>query len=176
MKLLEGKTAIITGASRGIGKGIAYVFAQQGANVAFTYSSSVEAANALETELNALGIKAKGYKSNAADFNEAQKLVDDVMAEFGNVDILLRKGNSDGISWGQLSVVADNGKLQAGNPAPVVDLLDPKYPDGRIFLFYNTGNNHEGEVRKGNGRTGHQYYSLASYRTLQPSSRVLLRA
>ena len=57
MKLLEGKTAIITGASRGIGKGIAYVFAQQGANVAFTYSSSVEAANALETELNALGIK-----------------------------------------------------------------------------------------------------------------------
>jgi sialidase-1 len=71
--------------------------------------------------------------------------------DFGNVDILLRKGNSDGISWGKLSVVADNGKLQAGNPAPVVDLLDPKYPDGRIFLFYNTGNNHEGEVRKGNG-------------------------
>ena len=60
MKLLEGKTAIITGASRGIGKGIAQVFAQQGANVAFTYSSSVESANALENELNALGVKAKG--------------------------------------------------------------------------------------------------------------------
>ena len=81
MKLLEGKVAIITGASRGIGKGIAEVFAQQGANVAFTYSSSVESATALENELNALGVKAKGYKSNAADFNEAQKLVDDVMVE-----------------------------------------------------------------------------------------------
>ena len=83
MKLLEGKVAIITGASRGIGSGIAKVFAQNGANVAFTYSSSAESALALENELNALGIKSKGYKSNAADFNEAQKLVDDVMADFG---------------------------------------------------------------------------------------------
>ena len=73
MKLLENKTAIITGASRGIGKGIAQVFAQQGANIAFTYSSSVEAANELENELNALGVKAKGYQSNAASFEEAQK-------------------------------------------------------------------------------------------------------
>lgn len=89
MKLLEGKVAIITGASRGIGSGIAKVFAQNGANVAFTYSSSVESALALENELNALGIKSKGYKSNAADFNEAQKLVDDVMADFGNIDILI---------------------------------------------------------------------------------------
>ncbi|MEC4005074.1 3-oxoacyl-[acyl-carrier-protein] reductase [Flavobacterium sp. SUN052] len=89
MKLLEGRVAIITGASRGIGSGIAKVFAQHGANVAFTYSSSVESALALENELNALGIKSKGYKSNAADFNEAQKLVDDVMADFGNVDILI---------------------------------------------------------------------------------------
>lgn len=89
MKLLEGKVAIITGASRGIGSGIAKVFAQQGANVAFTYSSSAESALVLENELNALGIKSKGYKSNAADFNEAQKLVDDVMADFGNIDILI---------------------------------------------------------------------------------------
>ena len=95
MKLLEGKTAIITGASRGIGKGIAQVFAQQGANVAFTYSSSVEAANALEKELNELGIKAKGYKSNAADFNEAQQLADDVVKEFGSIDILV---NNAGIT------------------------------------------------------------------------------
>ena len=73
MKLLEGKTAIITGASRGIGKGIAQIFAKQGANVAFTYSSSVEAAKALENELNGLGVKAKGYQSNAASFEEAQK-------------------------------------------------------------------------------------------------------
>ena len=95
MKLLEGKVAIITGASRGIGSGIAKVFAQHGANVAFTYSSSVESALALENELSEMGIKAKGYKSNAADFNEAQKLVDDVMAEFGNVDILI---NNAGIT------------------------------------------------------------------------------
>ncbi len=95
MKLLEGKVAIITGASRGIGSGIAKVFAQNGANVAFTYSSSTESALALENELNALGIKSKGYKSNAADFNEAQKLVDDVMADFGNIDILI---NNAGIT------------------------------------------------------------------------------
>ena len=92
MKLLEGKVAIITGASRGIGSGIAKVFAEQGADVAFTYSSSVESALALENELNALGIKSKGYKSNAADFNEAQKLVDDVMVDFGNIDILINNG------------------------------------------------------------------------------------
>ncbi|MBN9285934.1 MULTISPECIES: 3-oxoacyl-[acyl-carrier-protein] reductase [Flavobacterium] len=95
MKLLEGKTAIITGASRGIGRGIAEVFAKQGANVAFTYSSSAEAAKALENELIALGVKAKGYQSNAADFNEAQQLVDNVIAEFGNVDILI---NNAGIT------------------------------------------------------------------------------
>ncbi|UGS20244.1 3-oxoacyl-[acyl-carrier-protein] reductase [Flavobacterium cyclinae] len=95
MKLLEGKVAIITGASRGIGSGIAKVFAEQGANVAFTYSSSVESAMALENELNALGIKAKGYQSNAADFNEAQKLVDDVIAEFGTIDVLI---NNAGIT------------------------------------------------------------------------------
>ncbi|MEZ0006540.1 3-oxoacyl-[acyl-carrier-protein] reductase [Flavobacterium sp. 28YEA47A] len=95
MKLLEGKTAIITGASRGIGRGIAEVFAKHGANVAFTYSSSAEAAKILEDELIALGVKAKGYQSNAADFNEAQKLVDDVIATFGNIDILI---NNAGIT------------------------------------------------------------------------------
>ncbi len=95
MKLLEGKTAIITGASRGIGRGIAVVFAQQGANVAFTYSSSASAAQELENELTSLGVKAKGYQSNAADFNEAQKLVDDVIATFGTIDILI---NNAGIT------------------------------------------------------------------------------
>lgn len=95
MKLLEGKVAIITGASRGIGSGIAKVFAQQGAHVAFTYSSSAESAMALESELVALGSKAKGYQSNAANFDEAQKLVDDVIADFGTVDILI---NNAGIT------------------------------------------------------------------------------
>lgn len=95
MKLLEGKTAIITGASRGIGKGIARVFAEHGANVAFTYSSSVEAANELEKELNALGVKAKGYQSNAADYNQAQELAEEVAKEFGTIDILI---NNAGIT------------------------------------------------------------------------------
>jgi len=95
MKLLEGKNAIITGASRGIGKGIAMVFAQHGANVAFTYSSSVEAAQDLEKELTDLGIKAKGYKSNAANFEEAQKLVEDVNKDFSSIDILV---NNAGIT------------------------------------------------------------------------------
>lgn len=95
MELLEGKTAIITGASRGIGKGIAEVFAQHGANVAFTYSSSVDAANALENTLNATGVKAKGYKSNAADFEQAQQLIKDVAADFGAIDILI---NNAGIT------------------------------------------------------------------------------
>lgn len=95
MKLLEGKVAIITGASRGIGKGIAEVFAQHGANVAFTYSSSAESAMALEQALNDMGVKAKGYQSNAADFNEAQRFVDAVLEEFGTVDILI---NNAGIT------------------------------------------------------------------------------
>lgn len=95
MKLLEGKTAIITGASRGIGKGIAETFAAQGANVAFTYSSSSESAKKLEDELNAMGIKAKAYQSNAANFDECQKLVDDVLTDFGAIDILV---NNAGIT------------------------------------------------------------------------------
>ena len=95
MKLLENKTAIITGATRGIGKGIAEVFAKNGANIAFTYSSSVEAAKVLENELTALGVKAKGYQSNAANYEAAQQLADDVLKEFGTIDILV---NNAGIT------------------------------------------------------------------------------
>ena len=95
MKLLENKTAIITGATRGIGRGVAVEFAKQGANVAFTYSSSVDAANTLEKELNALGIKAKGYQSNAAEFETAQELAKEVFKEFGTIDILV---NNAGIT------------------------------------------------------------------------------
>jgi 3-oxoacyl-[acyl-carrier protein] reductase len=94
-KLLEGKTAIITGATRGIGHGIATSFAKQGCNVAFTYNSSVNAAKVLETELNRFGVKAKAYRSNAADFIEAQELVDQVLKDFGTVNILV---NNAGIT------------------------------------------------------------------------------
>jgi len=95
MKLLEGKNAIITGGSRGIGKGIAQIFAQHGANVAFTYASSVAAANELEEELGKTGIKAKGYKSNAANFNECEELIKNVTEDFGQIDILI---NNAGIT------------------------------------------------------------------------------
>ena len=95
MKLLLNKTAIITGATRGIGRGIAVEFANQGANVAFTYSSSVDAANALETELNSLGIKAKGYQSNAAEFDIAQELAKEILKEFGSIDVFV---NNAGIT------------------------------------------------------------------------------
>ena len=94
-KLLENKTAIITGATRGIGKGIAQVFASNGCNVAFTYSSSVEAAQSLEKELIEMGVKAKSYQSNAADYDHAQALVDQVLEEFKIVDILV---NNAGIT------------------------------------------------------------------------------
>ena len=95
MQLLENKTALITGATRGIGRGIALSFAKQGANVAFTYSSSVEAANELEQELEKFGIKAKGYQSNAANFDAAQQLAADVLKEFGTIDVFV---NNAGIT------------------------------------------------------------------------------
>ena len=95
MKLLEGKNVIITGASRGIGKGIAEVFAKHGANIAFTYRSSDEKAKALEDELSANGCKAKGYKSDASDFDAAQQLSNDVMNDFGSIDVLV---NNAGIT------------------------------------------------------------------------------
>ncbi|WP_299439410.1 3-oxoacyl-[acyl-carrier-protein] reductase [uncultured Aquimarina sp.] len=95
MNLLQGKTAIITGATRGIGKGIAQVFAKQGANVAFTYSSSVDAAKDLEKELNDLGVQAKAYQSNAASFEESESLAKDVLDTFGSIDILV---NNAGIT------------------------------------------------------------------------------
>lgn len=96
MKLLQNKVAIITGASRGIGKGIAEKFAEQGCNIAFTFLSSVEKAKAFEAELaGKYGVKVKGYQSDAADFQAADKLVNDVVAEFGTVDVLV---NNAGIT------------------------------------------------------------------------------
>jgi 3-oxoacyl-[acyl-carrier protein] reductase len=97
MKLLDGKTAIITGAARGIGEAIAIKFAEQGANIAFTYvsDSSAEKATTLENKLKALGVKAKAWKSNAGDFAQCESFVNDVMKEFGAVDICV---NNAGIS------------------------------------------------------------------------------
>lgn len=94
MKQLEGKVAIITGATRGIGKGIAEVFAKEGAKIAFTYAGSVDKAKALEEELSKI-TDIKGFQSDASDFDAAQQLVESVIAEFGTVDILV---NNAGIT------------------------------------------------------------------------------
>jgi 3-oxoacyl-[acyl-carrier protein] reductase len=95
MKLLQGKTALVTGASKGIGRSIALKYAEQGAQVAFTYLSSVEQGQALEAELSAKGVKAKGYRSDASDYAQAEKLINDVIADFGSLDILV---NNAGIT------------------------------------------------------------------------------
>ena len=95
MKLLQNKTAIVTGATRGIGKEIAIAFANHGANIAFTYNSSGSAAKALEETLTGMGVKAKGYQSNAANFDAAAILVKEVLAEFGEVAVLV---NNAGIT------------------------------------------------------------------------------
>ena len=95
MNLLEGKTAIITGGSRGIGKAIVEIFVKQGANVAFTYSSSSDAAKAIENKLSSKNVKVKSYKSDASNFEEAQLLAASVLEEFGSIDILV---NNAGIT------------------------------------------------------------------------------
>ncbi len=93
--LLEGKNVIITGASRGIGRGVATVFAKNGANIAFTYLSSTEKAKSLENELTRFGVKAKGYKSDASNFISAQDLSKSVIEDFGSIDVLV---NNAGIT------------------------------------------------------------------------------
>lgn len=95
MKLLEGKTALVTGASKGIGRKIAEKFAEQGANVAFTYLSSVEKGEALEQELQSFGTKVKGYRSDASKFDQAEQLLASIVADFGTIDIVV---NNAGIT------------------------------------------------------------------------------
>lgn len=99
MKLLQGKNTLVTGASKGIGRAIAIRFAEEGANVAFTYLSSVEQGQALEQELQSKGVKAKGYRSDASDFAQADTLINSVVADFGSLDVLV---NNAGITMDNL--------------------------------------------------------------------------
>jgi 3-oxoacyl-[acyl-carrier protein] reductase len=95
MKLLENKTAVLTGASRGIGRGIALKLAEHGANLAFTYLASEVKAKELEEELKTKGVKAKAYHSDAADFKASEQLINEVLADYGKIDILV---NNAGIT------------------------------------------------------------------------------
>lgn len=95
MGLLDGKTALITGAARGIGKAIALKFAKEGANIAFTDLKIDELAQATEQEIAALGVKAKGYASNAANFDETHAVVEQILKDFGSIDVLV---NNAGIT------------------------------------------------------------------------------
>lgn len=95
MKLLEGKVALVTGGSRGIGKGVALKLAEAGAKVVFTYMSSAEKAKVVEDELKALGQEAKGYQSDAADYAASEKLIADILNDFGQIDVVV---NNAGIT------------------------------------------------------------------------------
>ena len=110
MKLLEGKTALVTGATRGIGRAIALKFAAEGANIAFTYRSQHEAAQSLVAEVEALGVSVKGYPSDAASFEDAHAVVEDVKATFGRIDVLV---NNAGITRDGLMMRMDEAAWDA---------------------------------------------------------------
>lgn len=110
MGLLAGKTALITGATRGIGRAIALRFAAEGANVAFTYRSQHEAAQSLVSELEAMGVRAKAYTSDAASFEDAHKVVEDVKETFGRIDVLV---NNAGITKDGLMMRMDEAQWDA---------------------------------------------------------------
>ena len=110
MKLLEGKTALVTGATRGIGRAIALKFAAEGANIAFTYRSQHEAAQSLVAEIEALEVSVKGYPSDAASFEDAHAVVEDVKATFGRIDVLV---NNAGITRDGLMMRMDEAAWDA---------------------------------------------------------------
>ena len=110
MGLLPGKTALVTGATRGIGRAIALKFASEGADIAFTYRSQHEAARTLVEEIEAMGVRAKAYTSDAADFAQAHEVVEDVKATFGRIDILV---NNAGITKDGLMMRMDEAQWDA---------------------------------------------------------------
>ena len=136
MKLLESKVAIITGGSRGIGKSICETFAQNGCDVAFTYNNSKDSAEALAKELNSTGIKAKSYKSDASNFDDATKLVEDVLNDFGKIDILV---NNAGIKKDNLLMRMEKSDFDSVINTNLSSVFDLTKASIKTFLKQRNG-------------------------------------
>lgn len=136
MKLLEGKTALVTGASKGIGNAIARKFAEQGADVAFTYLSSVEQGEALEKELAALGVKAVGYRSDASDFAAAEALINQVVEDFGRLDVLV---NNAGVTRDNLLLRMNEEMWDAVININLKSVFNTVKAASRTFMKQRTG-------------------------------------
>lgn len=136
-KLLEGKTAIVTGGSRGIGKAVAYKFASEGANVAFTCTNLSPAALETEQELQALGVKVKAYASNAVDFTECHQLVTEVIKEFGAVDILV---NNAGITRDTLLMRMSEEQWDAVISTNLKSAFNMTHALTSVFMKQKSGN------------------------------------
>jgi 3-oxoacyl-[acyl-carrier protein] reductase len=136
MKLLESKVAIVTGGSRGIGKAICQSFAENGCDVAFTYNNSKESAENLATELNKLGVKAKAYKSDASSFDDSSKLVDDVISDFGKIDVLV---NNAGIKKDNLLMRMDKQDFDSVVNTNLSSVFNLTKSSIRTFLKQRSG-------------------------------------
>jgi 3-oxoacyl-[acyl-carrier protein] reductase len=136
MSLLTGKTVIITGASRGIGKGIALTLAENGANIAFTYSKSVDSANKLVKEIEGLGVKCKGYQSNAASYDDSQSLIEKILKDFETFDVLI---NNAGITKDNLLMRMSENDFDKVIEVNLKSVFNMVKACQRVFLKKRTG-------------------------------------
>ena len=136
MKLLENKTAIITGASRGIGRGIAQTLAKHGCSIAFTFNTNIEAAKSLVNELTTIGVKVKAYKSDASSFDDSSKLVDDVISDFGKIDVLV---NNAGIKKDNLLMRMDKEDFDSVVNTNLSSVFNLTKSSIRTFLKQRSG-------------------------------------
>ena len=136
MRLLENKTIVITGASRGIGRGIALVLAKHGANIAFTYSRSVDSAITLTEEITNLSVKCKAYQSNAANFEDSQKLIEQVLLDFETIDVLI---NNAGITKDNLLMRMNEDDFDKVIEVNLKSVFNMVKATQRIFLKNRSG-------------------------------------